>query len=334
MVMKNKDEIKKIIKQKYDTNLAFLTPRSQNHFSLRSYRMSGEKRYEQPIFIFQLIMRDWLMPPDKIFFGKNYIREKSSFLFRELPDHNFKTKKRKNIFRSKKKLLFDLNILEVIYNWKLLGLDRNKNFHIFFQRGIDYLSLIDFDKILLSFDEFLEYYPADAISKIYYLDYLGILDRKKEIENKFKNIFLNIPIAEDFISDYKRAPSFFLRNKLYGMTHFIINKSLFYQNFVYKNDFDWILDYFKNNIKEIIRLGTPDILAEVGLCFKLCKQDATREIEEYLLDSFDKKMGYIVRGKGGINCSEHTNILAILFFSDFKKLYKGPDLSSYSLSCF
>ena len=96
-----------------------------------------------------------------------------------------------------------------------------------------------------------------------------------------------------------------------------------------KDEFSWILDYFRDNIDDIIETKNIDILAEVGLCFKLCKvkDEILEKIKKVILDSFDVNLGYIPRKSGSLEDSEHTNIIAYLFLHDFKKLYRGPDLS-------
>lgn len=52
------------------------------------------------------------------------------------------------------------------------------------------------------------------------------------------------------------------------------------------------------------------------------KQRSSREHQ----DRYNPRLGYIPTRKGSINDSEHRNILAYLFLSDFKNLYRSPDM--------
>lgn len=77
------------------------------------------------------------------------------------------------------------------------------------------------------------------------------------------------------------------KDYLYGLTHFVLNESNFYQEPVdlrtrceaWQEEIAWMLDYFNANMPRILELADPDILGEVALCYLLCQRADRRDIE-------------------------------------------------------
>tara|TARA_B110000208_G_C11794080_1_gene438806 strand:+ start:2567 stop:3088 length:522 start_codon:yes stop_codon:yes gene_type:complete len=161
------------------------------------------------------------------------------------------------------------------------------------------------------------------INYVYYFRSLGIHDYLIVYTNKFKLIYNN----KNKIKKYE------YRNKIYGMTHFIIAGSNYYQNYVDYTEYKWIINYFKKNINEILKRTTIDIIVEVGICLYLVKlfdNELINLITNKLIQNYDIN-NYLIKPKNksnDLNKNEHTSILILMFFNWNKNtiLTKGPIL--------
>ena len=168
----------------------------------------------------------------------------------------------------------------------------------------------------------IKYFGTQLINCVYYLKYLKVTNIIDKHTSRFKEVFND---GQD-----KSLSEYLYKNKIYGLTHFVIAGTNYYQKYTSMKEFGWIINYFKKNIKTILKRTDPDISSEVGLCFKLCKCSSKKEtdlIRQYLIKHYNKKLGYIPKYNGRMNPSEHTAAVSYLFLSDFKKLYKGPKLT-------
>ncbi len=128
------------------------------------------------------------------------------------------------------------------------------------------------------------------------------------------------------------------QNKLYGMTHFIIADSYYYQRMVPEQEHRWILNYFDANIAEIVSWAKPDVVAEVGLCFRLCGLHDHRVVEmvkDRLAQSFDEEHGIIPSEitEVDFDSSEHRNAVAFLVFFPGSGFGKVPGLTIEGSAC-
>ena len=78
---------------------------------------------------------------------------------------------------------------------------------------------------------------------MYYLYQTGVVDLRRELKDKFCQVFL----ASEKFSGYM------YENMVYGLTHFIIADSGFYQNYAKGADFEWVFDYFEGNTERIFK---------------------------------------------------------------------------------
>ena len=149
-----------------------------------------------------------------------------------------------------------------------------------------------------------------------------------EIEELFKEIYFTdqYELEERILErEYK------FKSVIYIMTHLIINKSNYYEQFA--KGCDWVLSFFSRYLDRIIEKTTTDILAEVGLCYRLCQEEKNQPkqydmIIQRLKDRFDSSK---LQDREFLINHEHPNsILMMLFRKDFK-LFKGPDLSNHQV---
>ncbi len=135
-----------------------------------------------------------------------------------------------------------------------------------------------------------------------------------------------------FFLQEKNESFYKFQNKIYGLTHFIICDSHYYQKFASKRKNEWILKILEKEISKILKTNV-DLIAEVGLCFKLCRKFSSviEIIEKYLVRSFNWKLKYYPYAGKSLAKAEHRNVLAYMFLKEFKKLYPGPNLKKYFL---
>lgn len=77
------------------------------------------------------------------------------------------------------------------------------------------------------------------------------------------------------------------KDYLYGLTHFVLNETNFYQEPVelrtrceaWQDEIHWMLDYFNANLASIVALNDPDLLGEIVLCYLFCQRATTRDME-------------------------------------------------------
>lgn len=319
-------EIALKIESTYKNNSFSLSLKKQYHFFLRLFRITGDKKYFIPILTYQKLRTIETIEMIENKNQKLFLKEKSNELFNALPNQKKKSKKRREIFQKNKQILFYFYLIDSLYQWKTFKISENEFLKKYYQEGVAYLSTIDFEKIIFEKELFL-HYSAQLVNQVHYLECLGILTLKKQFIERLQQLFFQQ--KEKSLDDFK--------NKLYGLTHLIIVDSDYYQHFALQKKNKWILDYFEKNIERIIEKTTPDIVGEVGLCFKLCRVNNLRtltKIQQYLISAFDQKRGYIpqkrnISDEKNFQASEHRNIIALMFLKDFKRLYRGPALNNF-----
>jgi len=192
------------------------------------------------------------------------------------------------------------------------------------KKAVKLLKKIDFKKYFND-ENLIKFYGTQLLNRAYELNKLGVLNIINEFLKKYKKIFMEVDDNE--LNDLE------FKNKIYGLTHIVINESDYYQKWASKKKLKWVLDYFYENIDKIIKKTNSDIIAEVGLCFMLCRDKQNKilkKVKDYLVKEFDNNLGYIPRdNKKKLGISEHTNIIAYMVLGGFNKLYKGPNLSKY-----
>lgn len=296
----------------------------RSHFMVRLYRTTKNEDFLNSVVERFLIEKEEIMKDFDNLNNKKYIKKKSIELFEELKrKKRIKQLKRIKLFKSRREFLFYYHIMQHLYFWKIFNIS-NTRLKKHYLNGLRFLKKFkkdkDFDKFF--FDEnMIRYFGTQIVNCVYYLKYLDIVNIEKKFMKRFRDVFND---EKD-----KNLPDYLYKNKIYGLTHFIIAGTNYYQRYSSKREFDWILNYFKKNIKIILKKTDPDIASEVGLSFKLCRYLPKEElnlIRKYVIKRFRKKLGYIPRFKGGMNPSEHTASVAYLFLSNFRKLYEGPNI--------
>ncbi len=299
----------------YETSLVTLPLSRQEHFSLRMYRTTGHGRYKPAIQLmadhFQNNLRKNVANIEDQIYIKHYLAK----LKADQKDTAKGRLRRESLSQGNQVIFFTNGIVYPLVKLQELNISLPEKDH-----AIKILRKIDFKKELLK-PSILRAWAAPTVNWIFWLYQLGVVDLRNDLKLAFAKAF---PMdgsleGDDFV------------NQLYGLTHFIIAASEYYQSYVEPESYQWILDFFEKNQAKILTCGNPDIIAEVGVNFLIAKQydhplvgDTRNIVAKY----FDQSHG-IILAKGmssNMEKAEHRNVLAYLLFRLPMPLYKGPDL--------
>lgn len=308
------------IQKTFEDNFSSLKPYLQQHYSLRLWPITGKKKYLSTIIKIQKQnLKEWLEDVKNLE-NENYLSSRGLQLVKKLGPYKGQRRKHQAAYYLKNSKIKFLTYFIWQTN-KLKVFNLNGNLAPFFKKAVDFLKTYDWKNIYLN-NTFLKVDPSECINSLFMLKNLGIVDLTGKIRKGLEKNFLPL----------KNLKEYQCQLLLYALAHIIINASNYYQNFVKPQKYHWILAYFTKNLKLIFKKATADIIAEIGLCFKLChaNKKIIRKTQAFIADHFDPKKNLIPKENSqSLNELEHRNTLAIMLLIDFKKLYPGPDLSKY-----
>lgn len=316
-------EIKNRIVKNFEEKLFSFSFKHQAHWAVRMYRLTGESKYIQLIFQDFQIKTFKMWPNVKILGNKSAIKKYDGDLLNNFHPTSLKGERRKTTFGENPGMLAYKQIVEYLFFAKSYGVDTLPQLKSDFDKAIAELKLVDWEQSYLGSDA-IQTHPSFIANSVSYLKFLGVTNLVLPAQELFRKRWMQNDPDRD--SDYQL--------KIYGMTHFIISQSLFYQKLVEnEQSYSWILNYFEKNWEQINLRCNPDIIAEVGLCFILTSHSNHEIVEKSrkeIMKSFDQKVGYIPREKDRTNMqsAEHRNILAVLLLGGIDKFHKGPNLAS------
>ncbi len=322
MAEKLTDPVAEQIRSNYESRLFSLEPYLQRHYALRMYRITGEQKYLYPIISDLMIVAN-LLDKDRQGLRDPLYRNRQELVI--LKRFNLKIEKhlkRYTLLKRHPGMAFSFALLANLNMVNEVGL-LNSYFFKESDQFIAYLKQQDFKTFFLNPDV-VEIYSPQLATYIYFLYDLGIADLRQRFTEAFQRIFAG--------SDDTQLSDLLYGQKLYGMTHLIIGASRNYQQPVSRAEFNWIYDYFENNIDTIIQRAKPDIVAEVGIAYLLAGETdspVVAKARQTVLDHYDAVHHLIPSTTGNLELSggEHRNALAIMLLAWTGRLYPGPDLS-------
>ncbi|QUJ66507.1 DUF3541 domain-containing protein [Photobacterium sp. GJ3] len=163
-------------------------------------------------------------------------------------------------------------------------------------------------------------WAAQLANQVYWLRQLGEQDVVDPFIRAFRATY---PDALDSQLDEQQY-----MNKIYGMTHILFAASAYYQFQLKESDFQWIYDYFRNNIDTILTHTKEDVIAEVGISFLLAGKTADPVVEKTRLaiqKSINRDAGMVPseQGETELYDGEHRNTLAIMLL-DWRSVNAAP----------
>lgn len=321
--MSDYNKIAERIAETFEDNMAFMLPKYQWHYFVRKWRIDNDQIYIQPILAsYQMLsMRGYnkvLRVGDREFVARDSRR-----ILAKRSGATEKLAARKELFSKEPEQLFYYSLLQYMFYLKTFFLHENEKVRDDFKRASAEIKKQDFRKWLFD-PKMIDVNSAGTSNYTYYLQFLGIHDYEAEMIESVKKYW-----------DSKRAESGFdFNNKIYGYTHLILAATYYYQRLLDPQKFEWVLTFFEENIGKVIKGTNADIIAEVGLVFRLCglhTHEVVNKSREHIVSVFDKEGGFVPREgtRTGLAKLEHRNILAIMLLSDWSKLNLGPNLNIY-----
>ena len=319
----NQIAIAERIQAQFENSLYTLPLEIQSHWALRLYRSSGDERYRYPILAHAILLERNLSRDLDGWGDADYMRERVARHLESFSGKSRKSRARRAMFEKNEEELILLRSLSSLYRLNQLG------FHgADMERARALIAGQELAHFLLE-EDVVDIYAAQAVNYVYYLHQLGLEDIRKDFREVFQQRF---PDYQD-----EKLSKLRFKDKIYGLTHFILADSGYFETQVKYDDHAWILEYFEANIERILHETKADIIAEVGLCFLLAGKGDNQVVHltrEAIVRQFDKKGNMIpsVNGNLDLHKGEHRNVLAYLLLSEFGEMHSGPDLMNWDES--
>ncbi|BCA95416.1 hypothetical protein TUM19329_17770 [Legionella antarctica] len=311
------------ILKNYQSKMYILPIVKQEHFAIRMYALTGNEEYLNPVINYLYLLGDryrYLLDNLK---NDTFIENENKRLLTITELDTDKTKDRVRKGLKFPRIAYYLNLLILTNKIYSYHLEETPLFPDTLT-AINFLKTKENDlKNYILDEENIKIYGAQLVNYVYYLYKLGIVDLREPYTNQFKIVF---PDTEDgHLTDLEYSA------KIYGMTHFVISASRFYQTRLSPDSFEWITTYFKNHISEIIARTENDVIAEVGVCLMLVKNsdmNTVNLIKSYLTTVYSRTYRMIPDKKNSFDLDkgEHRNILAIMLFNWPDNLNKIPNI--------
>lgn len=165
-----------------------------------------------------------------------------------------------------------------------------------------------------------------AINSSFFLKHLNVHDVTTKVIAIVRALYF-VPEAKSPAALRKNLTDEEFYTCLYTLTHILIAASWYYQRRVTQHH--WIVRFFAQNYQEIIQRTRTDVLAEVGLAFRLCQLEKKyprayrvirTTVHHRVMSRFDTTPTALI-------AQEHTNSIALLLLYDTMRYGKGPNLS-------
>lgn len=309
------------IRSNYEVALSDLPQSKRRHYAQRLYRVTGDARYLPLNRDYAQRLASRLSEEIEALRTPGYAKRQARQAVENYPTHSKKHRRRKRMLAEwgeiayAKHLAFDLTQLK---HYGLL----NEHDLPGYQEALDYLAGVDFRPFLLD-SGVISVYAAQVANLTHYLNELGVTDLRQEAVMAFRRQY---PPARDAMLSNAEY-----RNKIYGMTHFIIAASNYYQKPVAARQLRWMLDEFAASLEQILSRTKADIYTEVGISFLLAGESAhpaVTRLRDALLNAYDPTARMIPSEHGDTRLAkgEHRNVLAIMLLDWPARLYPGPIL--------
>ncbi len=312
------DQVYSEIKQNLETHLFSLPPRIQGHYAIRQFRMTGDEKYAQGSLVDLLTIAERQAYYACQLDDKAFIERESKLLTSKLGNGPRAKLRKKAVKAHPEFVLLSDTVLRYASRIDEFGFTGPCH-----EQAMKTLKQYDM-KSAFTDPKMIEAWAAQLVNYVYWQKQLGISDYSKEYKAAFQATY---PDSQD-VDLSKRQ----YRNKLYGLTHFVLASSGYYQRYVDLKDYQWILDYFENNIDRILKDATEDIITEVGIVFQItgsADHPVVSRIKQHLVNAYstEHKMILSPSGRANLATGEHRNVLAMMLFKWPETLHQGPYLA-------
>ena len=302
-------DYKKIINA-YENIFFYLPMDKYTHFFIRAYRITGNQKYRNILsYYFQInkipILKKGIEKLEK----REYISETD--FSKNLDSIKSERKRfRHMLYIRRPEIPYFNEFLVAVFFLDQIGL-KGKNADLL-EKAKKLLKKVDFSKIYVD-EDVIKYDSSFAVNSLVILEKIKICSVRGAALDMLKRMYIeNDNKIKSGLKEYE-----FL-SLIYSLTHIVIAESGFYQFFV----------IFENNVDEIIQRAKLDILAEVGLCFRLTKQERKRKVVFRKIMSGIKKKTERRQffDRDLMIKKEHTNSILMMLYSPLEKFYKGPNI--------
>ncbi|RBI66917.1 DUF3541 domain-containing protein [Vreelandella sulfidaeris] len=304
----------------YERALPTLSEDKQRHFAQRLYRLTGEQRWRAFNHAYgeRLLAR---VEEDIAGLAEpGYAAARSRAIVDDYSQRTAKQRARRAMLGEWGEIAFARGLLFRLVQAEYHGLLPALEDH---ERALGYLAKIDWAAFLTD-PAVIGIYAAQVANQAYFLHQLGVMDLRREVEAAFRRHYPPDRVAGLDDAEY--------RNWLYGLTHFVIADSRYYQRKVDPEVHAWVLEALERETADILARATADIQAEVALAFLLAGREdhpLVGRVREALVAAVDPASDIIPSpvGEKGLAGGEHRNVLAIMVLRWPGRLHPGPDLS-------
>ncbi|MCA1773356.1 MAG: DUF3541 domain-containing protein [Halomonas sp.] len=304
----------------YEQALPTLSEDKQRHFAQRLYRLTGEPRWLALNHAYgeRLLAR---LQEDIVGLAEpGYAAARSREIVANYLQRTTKQRARRDMLSEWEEVAFAQALLFRLVQAEYYGLLPTIEDH---ERALSYQAEVDWAAFLTD-PAVIGIYASQVANQAYFLHQLGVMDLRREVEAAFRRHYPPERVAALDAAEY--------RNWLYGLTHFVIADSRYYQRKVDPAVHAWVLEALEREATDILTRATADIQAEVALAFLLAGREdhpLVSRVREALVAAVDPARGIITSpsGRGSLAGGEHRNVLAIMVLRWPGRLHPGPDLS-------
>ncbi|MGF1730118.1 DUF3541 domain-containing protein [Photobacterium kasasachensis] len=308
-----------LIRTTYERNLYTLPAFKMGHYGLRMYRQTQDAKYSAAIWSDMARVASRL---NKFASEVNTPEQIKAYSATRIQNYGKKTD-----VRGKLRYAATRSQPEYLYlGVDLLGSMARANEYGLKHRDDKILREVirryDFAKYATD-PEMIRAWAAQLANQVYWLRQLGEQDVVNEFIEAFKATYPDSKDAE--LTDQQ------FMNKIYGLTHIIFAASEYYQHAISEKDFQWVYDYYRNNIDTIIERSKEDVIAEVGINFLLAGLDNDPVVDKTrkaIQGAIDRDAGMVpsVKGETELLDGEHRNVLTIMLL-DWRGAHEVPTVS-------
>ena len=308
----------------YEQHALELPLRKLGPFFLRAYKMTADKKYYNILawHLFCIVIPRFLLLHEKAL-QKDFSLPKNLKKYTGTPK-NMRAVKRSLFYKNNPSVEFLDLFTEYLFSIKRYGLYKTilkKEYN----QAIGVLREVNFKNIYIT-PSSVRYNSSFAVNTIFFLRSLSVHSLTNDLVALFRKMYFT---KEGELQ--KTLPRWELQSLLYSMTHIIIAHSHYYERRV--QTYFWILDFFSKNITNILQNSTLDIIAEVGLCYRLCGRENEHK------QSFEKITRHIKKNFASRDLPNHsflvkkyhTNYIIMLLFAKNICYARGPLLSSHPI---
>ncbi|MBY5983985.1 DUF3541 domain-containing protein [Halomonas cupida] len=309
------------IRASYDGALESLPNDKQRHYAQRLWRLTGDPAYlcwnrQYAQRLLQQLARDAATVEDPA-----ALRARNRQLLEGYPETRAKQRRRKAMLADYPQMMLPMGILfrltQAQYHGLLERLPPGQ--YASLTRALDEVDWHAF----LTDPEVISVYAAQVANQATFLAELGIVDLRDDVASAFRSLYPAERIAELSSADY--------HNWLYGLTHFVIAASRYYQRTAQHRSVDWAVEALVSQSSALAQVKT-DIVAEVALSLQLggrADHPLVDTLHAILLERRDPSTGILPGTDGSLDLAsgEHRNVLAIMTLGWTGSLYPGPFLT-------